>query len=732
MKKKFTKKFRQTWLTAFLLATITCSAVAQYTLTDDDVKMENGLITSCSYSFAETDIIIPETLNGETVVGFADPDDYNHSVFYNKGITSVILPATLTHIGEYTFYKNSLTSLDLSGCTALATIGEGAFLYNSFTSIDLSKCTALTYVGEDAFYRNSLSSLTLPMPAYANFEYWYDGDGNHYPGNSVVFDLKTSYSAYVPYNLTDDDLTVVNGVIIACSYSFALTDVIIPETLDNQTVIGIADGDDYKDGVFYNKGITYARLPATLENIGKYAFYENSLINLDLSNCTALKTIGEEAFSTNNLDSLDLSGCATLTTIGDYAFGYNDITSLDIHGCTALATIGENAFYSNEITYVDLSGCTALTNIGEYAFRGNSITGLNLSGCTALIFIERDAFSDNSLVSVDLSGCEALTTIGSYAFYDNSIASLDFSDCVALKTIGYKSFAFNSIANLNLSGCVALTSIRENAFYENSLTNLNLSTCTALTSIGYGAFVSNSIASLDLSGCKALTIIGEYAFSENSISAIDLSNCTMLTTIGKYAFNNNLLSSFALPVNTEYASYGWKDGMNNIYSGGDEVSTFSISYYIPSSFAVTFIDWDGTVLKTDPTEHGNAATAPADPAREGYTFIGWDVDFNNIVSDLVVTAQYEIVTSVKEVEGITFMVYPNPASSVVNFHLEAGIYHSTNLEIFDFNGRKIFEKQIPTGTENIEVDVRQLKNGVYFCKLCTKKESVTKKLIIQK
>lgn len=86
-------------------------------------------------------------------------------------------------------------------------------------------------------------------------------------------------------------------------------------------------------------------------------------------------------------------------------------------------------------------------------------------------------------------------------------------------------------------------------------------------------------------------------------------------------------------------------------SGSFKVRNIKIEYKATAqlpTYTITFVDWDGSVLKSEQVEEGQSATAPAEPTREGYTFIGWDKEFSNVSADLTVTALYEQNASEQE------------------------------------------------------------------------------------
>lgn len=46
---------------------------------------------------------------------------------------------------------------------------------------------------------------------------------------------------------------------------------------------------------------------------------------------------------------------------------------------------------------------------------------------------------------------------------------------------------------------------------------------------------------------------------------------------------------------------------------------------------IKFVDYDGRVIKSESIKKGSTAVPPADPIREGYDFMGWDINvYHNV------------------------------------------------------------------------------------------------------
>ena len=90
------------------------------------------------------------------------------------------------------------------------------------------------------------------------------------------------------------------------------------------------------------------------------------------------------------------------------------------------------------------------------------------------------------------------------------------------------------------------------------------------------------------------------------------------------------------PTREGYTFTGWE----KIFTNVTKDLTITAQYEV-IKFTVNFVDYDNTVLKTEVVVSGASATAPADPIREGYTFIGWDKDFDSIENDITITATYD-------------------------------------------------------------------------------------------
>jgi len=334
---------------------------AQYTLTDNDVVVENGIITICSYDFSEKNIVIPEILDGQTVTGIADSKSGDDAIFGYKQISSLQLPSSITTLGNYAFINNSIDTLDLSQCTALTYIGDFAFQDNEIDTLDLSQCTALTYIGKNAFEGNLLSAFKLPTPSFSGytFKIW----NTYLEGGDVVSTCCISYIAQGSYTLSDDDVVVENGIITRYNTGYCITDLTIPETLDGQTVTGIANG---APGIFADKQISSLQLPSAITTIGNDAFTNNNIDTLDLSQFTALTYIGDRAFFNNGLTNFTLPTPA----ISGYIFNNWQNTEGTIYNGGRAVSNFETA-YTARLNSIDVT--ITVTN-GTNAIEGATVT----------------------------------------------------------------------------------------------------------------------------------------------------------------------------------------------------------------------------------------------------------------------------------------------------------------------------------------------------------------------
>ncbi|MBQ1977610.1 MAG: InlB B-repeat-containing protein, partial [Ruminococcus sp.] len=135
---------------------------------------------------------------------------------------------------------------------------------------------------------------------------------------------------------------------------------------------------------------------------------------------------------------------------------------------------------------------------------------------------------------------------------------------------------------------------------------------------------------------KDTVITAIYASTTNkfTVTFVDHDGAVIATKTVAYGAN---ATPPADPKRDGYIFAGWSGKYTNVTADTTVTATYSIEGH-----TVTFVDWNGTVLKTQEVSPGSAATAPESPVREGYTFAGWDKSFSSITADTTVTATYVI------------------------------------------------------------------------------------------
>ena len=548
-----------------------------------DATNQTAVVTSQNSGEYSGDIVIPASVTYNEVV--YSVTSIGSSVFNNcTGLTSVTIPNSVTSIGSSAF-KN---------CTGLISVTLG----NNIVS-----------VGGQAFYNCSgLTSVHISdLVAWCNIEF---------KGDSYMTSNPLGY-AHKLY-LDGEELT----------------DIILPEGITKINPM-----------VFQGCDMNSITIPSSVNYIGYCAF-----------------------LSCNNLSAVYINDLANWCSI---QFEQTSITTVPLSNPLYYA----NNLYLNGHLTTNLTIPEGVKSIGNYAFYNATCLKSIIIPETLDTLHVKAFYGCGNLMSVvwNAKNCADLGG-SSYHFVDcSSISSFSFGDKV--ETIpAYLCYKLSNLASISIPhsvkkigkyafyGCTKMTKARigshvekigNNAFYQ----------CAVLDTV----IVPNSVTDLGtytFYGCKEL----RHLVLSNQLSAIGENLCNgcanletivipaTVQTIGQKAFYDcKKLKYITCEATTPPACgttvFGNVDKSTPLYVPATKINDYKAANQwkdfldirpLGDIYRVTFVDYDGKELYAEYVDGGNAATAPANPTREGYTFIGWDKAFDNVTEYMTVTAQYAI------------------------------------------------------------------------------------------
>ena len=115
-------------------------------------------------------------------------------------------------------------------------------------------------------------------------------------------------------------------------------------------------------------------------------------------------------------------------------------------------------------------------------------------------------------------------------------------------------------------------------------------------------------------------------------------------------YNDILTLRGALFTRTGHTQVGWATvdggekvyGLDDVYTKNEALTLYPV--WNTNKYTITFDTNGGSEIAPITQDYGTQITAPADPTREGYTFIGWDkaIPATMPAENVTVTAQWEI------------------------------------------------------------------------------------------
>ena len=127
-------------------------------------------------------------------------------------------------------------------------------------------------------------------------------------------------------------------------------------------------------------------------------------------------------------------------------------------------------------------------------------------------------------------------------------------------------------------------------------------------------------------------------------------------------YNDILTLRGALFTRTGHTQVGWATvdggekvyGLDAVYTQNEALTLYPV--WNTNKYTITFDTAGGSEIAPITQDYGTAITAPADPTREGYTFIGWDkaIPATMPAENVTVTAQWQLAARMPDRELVIY------------------------------------------------------------------------------
>ena len=508
--------------------------------------------------------------------------EINDYAFYGSPITSLTLPQSLIKIGKYAFGFNKITDLTLLGDISI--IDEGAFAFGTIQRLDISGLSLLTTIGKYGFANNDISE-NIHFPVNLRSVGVHAFSKNAIP--KIVYNDKLSnlgYGSFQENKLNNIDLSLTRISEIP-NYTFYDNSYYDNSYLKLMYLPKVSSFSKIGRNAFEKCFITNKQtIQSSVTEINRYAFLNNKISDLDLSNANGLKLLDEGIFKNNDMSGTTLIIPKNVEIIALEAFNNSGISQVNFENFKTGNTINNSvpklkrilnkSFHNNNITGVLDLYSYKLELIDKLAFDTNRITQVNFNINNPNFRTSDSAFTNNPITRMEFPLNWRLKTIGFGSVFiqktllypytrlidpivggytANEIDTiLDSSDNIWLYTISNgiltvndytESIGENAFKNMpDISGLILnndLKEINNFAFYDCSL-NGKITLPRDISSIGESAFEKNNITELDMSGSTQLTTIGASAFNYNKMEIVNFTGpMPKLTRIGAKSFGNN-------------------------------------------------------------------------------------------------------------------------------------------------------------------------------------------------